>query len=379
MTHPDKNKLDRWLTLDTYRDLLKGVVNSDADPDLDGLEAYLREHVPCIWLLGKTGAGKSSLVAEITGQSDVEIGNGFEPCTGGIVRYQYPKEQPIMEFLDTRGLSEAGYVADEDILEASRQAHAIIAVVKIDDPEQSAVLQTLSKLGKAQRDHVLVVYTDSFGVNDEQEVERALNHLHRHFTRKLQADLPFVHVDFPTQKNVDQLREQLAQMMPAVELFLRKAVAGNHEERVFLNQRERILWHAGAAGSADFVPGVGLVAVPAIQVKMLYQLSEAYDLNWHSQEILKFIGALGTSFSIGYGSRVLVTQLGRLIPVWGQTIGQASAVAVSFGLTFALGRAACFYMYQKRHGKEVDTEQLKHVYTQALKRENLGLQQEGKD
>lgn len=366
----------QWLTLDAYRDLLKSAINSEADPDLDQLNEYLRENVPRIWLLGKTGAGKSSLVAEITEQSDVEIGNGFEPCTTGINRYQFPREQPLMEFLDTRGLSEAGYIAEEDIEQASSQAHAIVVVVKTDDPEQSAVIETLSGLKAASRERVLVVYTASHGAADEQEVKRAIKSLQNHFKKALRFEFPYVFVDFPAQRNVDQLREKLAALMPSAEHFLHKSGARDHEEQVYLNQRARILWHAGAAGSADFVPGMGLVAVPTIQIKMLYQLSEAYDLNWQRKEVLEFLGSLGTSFSIGYGSRVLITQLGRFIPVWGQTVGQATAVAVSFGLTYALGRGACFYMYHKRHGREVDPEQLKAVYEQALKRENLGLKSE---
>lgn len=369
-----KAGLGQWLTLDAYRDLLKRSLNSEVDPDLGKLDDYLLEHVPRVWLLGKTGAGKSSLIGEITGQSDVEIGNGFEPCTSGITRYLYPAEQPIMEFLDTRGLSEAGYVADADILEASEHTHAIIAVIKIDDPEQSAVIETLSKLGKSSRDRLLVVYTASHGLNDPMELERAVNHQHRVITKHLKKELAYVVVDFPNKTNVDQLREKLADLMPSAEAFVRQTVATTHEEQVYLNQREKIIWHSGAAASADIVPGVGLVAVPTVQVKMLYQLADAYDLNWQKQEVLEFIGCLGAGFSVSYGSKLLVTQLGRLIPVWGQTIGQATAMALSFGLTFALGRGACYYMYQKRHGREVDLQKLKSVYEQALKRENLGIQ-----
>lgn len=367
----------QWLTLNTYRDLLKNAVTSEQDPGLDQLGEYLREHVPAVWLLGKTGAGKSSMVAEITGQSDVEIGNGFEPCTGSLVRYQYPQSQPIMVFLDTRGLGEVDYIADQDIQVASGQAHAIVVVAKVDDPEQSVIRESLSKLDKASRERVLFVYTLSQGLDDEREVARAVKHQHDAFTQSLKFEFPYVVVDFPTGKNVDQLREQLAQLMPTAEIFLRSSVASDHESQVFINQRERILWHSGAAASADIVPGVGLVAVPAVQVKMLYQLSEAYGLNWGKKEVLEFLGSLGASFSVSYGSRILVTELGRLIPVWGQTIGQATAMTLSFGLTYALGRGACYYMYQKRLGREVDPKELKAVYEQALKRENLGLQSGG--
>ncbi|WP_162300016.1 YcjF family protein [Kineobactrum sediminis] len=369
-----EKRFGQWLTLDTYRNLLDQAINSEADVNLEKLEDYLQEHVPRVWLLGKTGAGKSSLVAEITGQSSVEIGNGFEPCTGGLTRYQFPAEQPIIEFLDTRGLDETGYVADADVVEASSQAHAIIVVMKVDDPEQSSVMDVLTRLDKASRKHLIAVYTASHAGLDPAEAERAVAHLHTALTQKMKQPVPHVFVDFPSRANVDKLRELLAELMPSAEIFLRQTVVATHEEQIYLAQRTRILWHAGAAASADFVPGVGLIAVPSIQLKMLYQLAEAYGLTWGKQEVMEFLGSLGAGFTLAYGTRALVTQLGRLIPVWGQTVGQATAVSLSFGLTFALGRGACYYMYQKRNGAEVDREELKQVYERALRRENLGVE-----
>lgn len=377
----DKNSeesLGHWFALDTYTDLLRSAVSSDIDPELDQLETYLKEHVPTVWLLGKTGAGKSSLIAEVTGQSDVEIGNGFEPCTAGITQYQFPKTQPIMQFLDTQGLGEAGYVADSDIAEATGKAHAIVVVMKVDEPEQSSVLDTLAKLDKHYRERVLVVYTASQSVSNTLETDKAIKLLNRKIVKTLGVEPPYVSVDFIAQSNTDNLRDLLADLMPSAESFLRKTIASTHEEGVYLNQKTKIVWHSGAAASADFVPGVGLVLVPTIQLKMLYQLAEAYGVEWGKREAMEFLGCLGAGFSVSYGSKMLVTQLGRLIPVWGQTIGQATAVALSFGLTYALGRGACYYMYQKRNGHEVDSSMLKSLYEQALERKNLGLVSEQK-
>ncbi|GAB5451611.1 MAG: hypothetical protein Hals2KO_19390 [Halioglobus sp.] len=361
----------KWFTMNTYREMLDQAISTEVDPELDRLDQYLKQNVPRVWLLGKTGAGKSSLVAEFTGQSDVEIGNGFQPCTAGLTQYAYPVDQPILEFLDTRGLSEAGYVADSDIETASEHAHAIVVVIKVDDPEQSAVWDALSKLDKSAKQRVVAVYTLSHGQILNDEVERAVRNLHKQLIKRVKAEVRFVVVDFPSRTNVDQLRECLAELMPSADVFLRDTIAATHEEEVYLNHRAKVLWHSGAAASADIVPGVGLVAVPGIQLKMLYQLAEAYGLDWGKREITEFISCLGAGFSVSYGSKVMVTQLGRLIPVWGQTIGQATAVALSFGLTFALGRAACYYMYRKRNGQEVDNMALETLYREALKRENL--------
>ena len=62
--------------------------------------------VPVLWLLGKTGAGKSSLIRALTGEA--EVGEGFAPCTRTAMAYDYPPERPVMRFLDTRGVFRIG-------------------------------------------------------------------------------------------------------------------------------------------------------------------------------------------------------------------------------------------------------------------------------
>src|ERR1700687_3287022 len=61
---------------------------------------------PVVWLLGKTGAGKTSIVAALTGDPRAEVGEGFEPCTRTAAFYGVPPEAPLLRFLDTRGLGE---------------------------------------------------------------------------------------------------------------------------------------------------------------------------------------------------------------------------------------------------------------------------------
>ncbi len=66
--------------------------------------------VPMFWLLGKTGSGKSSITRYLTGATTAEIGNGYRPQTRTCSQYDFPSsEEPIVQFLDTRGLGEAGY------------------------------------------------------------------------------------------------------------------------------------------------------------------------------------------------------------------------------------------------------------------------------
>ena len=38
-----------------------------------------------------------------------EIGNGFVPCTRTADAFDFPEGDPVLRFLDTRGLGESGY------------------------------------------------------------------------------------------------------------------------------------------------------------------------------------------------------------------------------------------------------------------------------
>ncbi|MGI9569635.1 MAG: kinase, partial [Desulfobulbia bacterium] len=56
-------------------------INPSVNPDVEPAFDEWQKRIPTLWLLGKTGAGKSTLIQALTGDSQVEIGNGFQPCT----------------------------------------------------------------------------------------------------------------------------------------------------------------------------------------------------------------------------------------------------------------------------------------------------------
>jgi predicted GTPase len=70
---------------------------------------------PVVWLLGKTGAGKTAIVSALTGDPRAVIGEGFEACTRTAAFYDVPAEAPLLRFLDTRGLGEVRYDPASDI------------------------------------------------------------------------------------------------------------------------------------------------------------------------------------------------------------------------------------------------------------------------
>src|SRR5699024_1492806 len=125
----------------------------------------------------------------------------------------------------------------------------------------------------------------------------------------------------------------------------------NHEEQCFAKLKNEVLWYAAGASVTDLLPVIGLASVPAMQAKMLYSLAKRYAVPWNKRSFAELIGMLGTSCSTQYGVKLGVRQLVKLIPVYGQTVGAATAAATSFGTTYGLGRAACYYFHRKSRGE----------------------------
>jgi uncharacterized protein (DUF697 family) len=60
-----------------------------------------------------------------------------------------------------------------------------------------------------------------------------------------------------------------------------------------------------------------------------------------------------------------IRQLVKLIPVYGQTAGAAAAAASSFAVTYAMGKAASYYLHARRRGLEA--REVADVYSKALR------------
>jgi len=346
------------------------TLNPEANPALETAFERSEGQLPTLWLLGKTGAGKSSLVRALTGLDQVEIGAGFRPCTMASSRYAYPTGTPVMAFLDTRGLAEADYNAEEDLANLEQNSHALIVVMKAEDPEQSQVLRALKQIRRSGKiRETLLVHTGVRQISDPDERERCIARNQQQMEQAW-GRVEGVPVDFLGEDGhpygIEALTEKLGERMPIItELFDTRSHA-DVEERNFHRLKKEVMWYAGAAGAADALPAVGLVAVPALQLKMLHSLANQYGLSYNRRLLAEFAAALGTGFGLQYASRLGLRQLMKLIPVVGQTVGGASAAVASYGFTYALGRAACMYFYRLSRGEPITAAEVQALYKQAF-------------
>jgi uncharacterized protein (DUF697 family) len=383
---------------------------TDPGASLAPISDRARQLAPVVWLIGKVQSGKTSIVRALTGASDAEIGAGYRACTRTARIFDFPPEAPIIRFLDTRGLGEAAYDPEADIAYCEDRAHLILAVVKALDAEQSAVVEAVRAARARHPEWPVVVAQSSlhegyaagqghvlpypFDGDDAagavpEPVLRALEH-----QRSLFEGLPgrgavrFVPIDLTLPGDgfqpPDYGREALiAALVAAAPAAVRLAVqelpgaTGGGEDRA-RSVNAHILGFAAAAGASDAVPVAGVVTVPVLQAAMLRQIAGLYDVDWDRRSYAEFIAALGTGTLLRTASTFGIRQLVKLVPVYGQTIGAATAAAASFAATYAIGKAASYYLEQRRRGKtaegiaEVYRDALRNAFGMAQQRQSKG-------
>lgn len=358
-----------------WRRWLQALTEPKTSPALDKLLEEHREQLPVLWLMGKTGSGKSSIIQRLTGDTRAQIGNGFESCTQTAVHYDHPSAAPVLRFLDTRGLGEAGYDPTEDLAMAQQGSHALLVLTRVDDPSQDTVIHALKGLETKRNDLAVVHVHTALHTLAPSELDRAIQFNSQQIERAMERPVDTVQIDFTEADDgfenpdvgLSALREAIIAMVPKLSLILARSTSDSQEEELFLSVRAEVLGYASTSAAADIFPAVGLVAVPSLQGKMLHALAGRYGLTWDKRMASEFVAALGTSFLYRYLVSLGTRQVAKFIPVYGQSAGAAAAASISFATTYALGRAACLYFYRREHNKPVDHDLLRKAFIDAFK------------
>ena len=289
--------------------------------------------------------------------------------------FDFPEQLPIMRFLDTRGLGEVGYDPVDDLRACEKRSHVMLVVARLDDPVQGDVAAAIATVCKRRpATPIIIVHNGADLLPEEQARFRARQQTQLVFEKAAGKPLSFVETMLASedvadhQNGVDALVTLLAGVTPDVALLLAREERRSAERSAFATCRAEVLWYASAAGASDVAPVVGAVTVPTLQAAMLRALGKHYGVNWTRARMTEFTLALGAGAAFRYGASYAVRQLSKLIPVYGQTAGAAAAGAISFAATYALGRAAAMYLFRTQHGESIDTEELRALYTDALRR-----------
>jgi uncharacterized protein (DUF697 family) len=370
------------------------------------LEVLRRETpIPVIWLIGKTQSGKTSLIKALTGAAEAEIGEGFKPCTRFSRRYHFPTvEAPLLIFLDTRGLDEPGYDPQEDLKAFNDQAHVVVVTIKVLDHAQESMLANLRAIRQAQPARpVLLVPTclheaypqqqhvepypflEKSGANlkpdrngkslvvDQaakipEELDRSLTEQYRRLAglidRAVPVDLTRPEEGFSNPNyGRAELRNALLKLLP---LAYRQTLLTLEETMHTLSDlyaREALPRIAGystlaATAGAFPIPWVDLLALPAIQSQMIFDLARFYGQPLSAARFMELAGSLG----LGVVVRQAAREVAKLIPFAGSVAGGALAGAS----TFALGKAFCYYYRAVHQGHVPQADDLRRYYQDQL-------------
>lgn len=376
-------------------------------------ELLKRIPVPVFWLFGKTGSGKSSIVRYITGSTQAEIGNGFQPQTRSSFRYDFPSSsQPLVRFLDTRGLGEAGYNPKEDIDSFDSSTHVVMVVVRVMDHALAEVVEPLRAIRAARPSRPIVLaltclheaypfeqhpVPDPFsrsgdGESHEAEtstssaagnsdshlspselavhpaLQRSLREQEQRFAGLVDRIVP-IDITQPeegfTEPNFGarRLEETLIELLPAA---CRQALIHLDEVRDSLRDLSEkkalpiILTYSSlaATSAASPLPWVDIPLVMGIQTRLVYLLADLYDQKMNASLLAQMAAAVGGRLAVRFAVKAPL----KLIPFLGHTANAAMA----FAYTFSLGKACCWYFGEMKNGHVPSPDDLNKVWGEQM-------------
>jgi uncharacterized protein (DUF697 family)/predicted GTPase len=355
---------------------------------------------PVVWLLGKTGAGKTAIIAALTGDPRAQVGEGFEPCTRTADFYDVPAEAPLLRFLDTRGVGEPNYDPAKDIAWCEEQSHLVIVAMQVADPVQDAVLSALQQVRRRHPDWPIVVaqtglhrlyprgmghpqpYSLTGDSRDESNPE--LPHALRQalaYQRRLFDDLPppaprFVPVDFtvpedgfvPNEYGLEMFWRVLQEAGPAALVALHVARADAQSDAIRARARPLIYSYGAAAAGAGAVPVpiVGVSGLAGMLAITLRALAGRYGVTWTPATFAQFSGAVGGGALAWWALRYGLREALKLVPVVGTIAAGALNAAAAFGLTVGVGEAACVWLAYRRRGLIAPSEEVRRAFADGL-------------
>jgi uncharacterized protein (DUF697 family) len=379
---------------------LLGDARVSATPGEEYARNRAQASAPVVWLLGKTGAGKTAVVAALTGDPRAKVGQGFEPCTRTARFYDVPAEAPLLRFLDTRGLGEPDYDPTQDIGWCENQSHLLLVVMQVADPVQETVLHVVHEARHRHPDWPLVVthtglhrlyvpgnhhpqpYPYRGGSEDEQSahvphpLRQSLAYQRRLFATLRGPPPRFVPIDFtlpedgfdPQDFGLEALWRALEEYGPYAFEALHRVAADVESDSIRARARPLIYGFSAASAGAGAVPvplaGVGGLA--GVLALMLRALGRRYEVVWTPYTFAQFTGAVGGAtlawWVLRYGFRELV----KLVPVVGTGAVGALNAAASFAVTIGLGEAACVWLGYGRRGQTAPSEEVRLAFAKGL-------------
>lgn len=349
--------------------------------------------IPVLWLFGKTGSGKSSIIRYLTGVDDVEIGTGYQPQTQFSSLYAFPDaDDPILKFLDTRGLGEAHYDPQEDIAQFNDLAHLMIVTVRAMDHSLDELVTSLRKIRKSspQRPVILALTAlhDAYPGQQHPEIDPFRNAaipvedtIPESLRRSLHLQLQRFEGLFDTAVPLDltpeyegfhepdlggdRLKQAILDSLPAAyrqTLLQLQTVLEPQDDLQRKKTISTILGMSSLAATAAAVPfpWVDIPVVMGVQTHLIYKLARLHGQSIDTRTIAKISGVLGSRVAV----RMALKEGLKFIP-W---IGIAANATAAFAMTYATGMAWNWYFTEIEKGRVPNESELREVFQNQFRR-----------
>ncbi|MCC6511808.1 MAG: 50S ribosome-binding GTPase [Pirellulaceae bacterium] len=385
-----------------WRSWTKSAPSSAADYEQEIAKLREKAPIPALWLFGKTGSGKSSIVRYLTGAEAATIGEGYRPETKTSQRFDFPDSiEPLFTFIDTRGLGEAAYDPQSDIDQFSKTSQLMIVTVRVTDHALDSILVPLRRIRQANPERpVLLALTCLHMAPGAEDVSNtstkpttsaseqssaappapALPNFSPELTKliatKVQqfAKLHDVMVPIDLTQPADgfadpnfggeRLKQAILAYLPHAyrqALLVLNANQGGQSARQ-RRARWQVLASSALAGTAGAVPipWIDIPVVMAVQTHLAMRIAKIYGQEIKPGDWAMLSSATGSRIAM----RMAITEALKFIPFAGMAAGAAS----SFAFTYALGMSWDWYFATLRGGNVPSPEQLKEIFQAELKR-----------
>ena len=369
--------------------------------ELENLKAFTLDARPArIAIVGRRGAGKSSLINAIFSEMRAEIGD-VKARTGIGKWHTYTSESGDLEILDTRGIGEADKPEEESAENSAIEEVKASIIEKCPDvilflckakEVSSRIDEDMSQLLELKQTiqfvheydvPIIGVVTQVDELSPKSSDQPPFDHPIKQkniaeakevLSMKLRdtVSVPInvipvcCYLEFEDNKivydirwNVDTLLDYLIEKLPkeAQMLTAKLSKIKSVQKKIARGIGKSVAGVTGAIGASP-IPGPDLPIITGMQLAMVTSIGMISGKKNDKKGVIKFLSALGLNVGAGFAFRQVARQLVKVIPVAGSMVSGAIATAG----THALCEAAIAYFID-----EVSIENVKESYKKVFR------------
>lgn len=371
--------------------------------EMSNLRSFVLSARPArIAIVGRRGAGKSSLINAIFGEEKAEVGD-YKSQTGIGKWYLFENELGGLEILDTRGLGE-GHSPDEQV-QTDNPVDEIMQAVQAKCPDVILFLSKAKEVGaridedldqllhlkaSIQKYHQydvpivgVVTQVDELApvsvseppfANDKKQanITATIQLLEDKIKEKIHTPITILPISayiefnddgsiaYDRRYQMDVLLDYLMTELPkeAQVILAKISKVKSVQRNLARNVGKSIAAITGVVGASP-IPMADMPVITGLQLSMIGSVAMISGEKLSRKSMTKFLGAMGVNVGVGFALRTISRQLVKIFPGAGNII---SGTIASAG-TLALCEAAISYFIDQK-----SKEEAKKVYENQLKK-----------